>query len=95
MTNYIVLFQNETTNATSTIVDSGPDGWRGIKVNGTFDGAQVLVQLDHADNDFTTLQAYKFEKEDCKLVSPFRSGYRLRLQITNAGPSTNINATVL
>ncbi len=91
-----ILFQNQTTNATSlTFPAAGTHGggpvW--LAIAGVFDGATVAIEIDQDGIGFLPLQSVSQVTPDINTIA-MASGQRLRLVITGGGASLDISASV-
>lgn len=95
MSKVFTFFENQTTDGTSDIYEVQDGGYRVIKATGSFDGAEIEVQFDFADDDFATAQSYSFTEEDAKVIQPLKSGVRLRCEVISSGASTDLTVKIL
>ncbi len=91
-----ILFQNQTGNGVSTIFPASGTYNGGpvfLAITGTFDTATVEIQIDQDGLGFITLQGVSQTLTDVNRIAMI-SGQRLRLNLTSAGGSTDITASV-
>ena len=94
-----ILFQNQTGNGDSPIVDLKEGGYGILKATGIFDGADITLNMDFKDNDFAPV----VDDNSIKTLTvpgvvafqPFKPGVRLKATIANAGVSTDITLKLL
>lgn len=92
-----VLFQNQTNNGfSSEFPESGEHqgGSVWLSITGTMDGATVRIAIDQDGLGFNNLQGVDQTLTDVNEIF-LGVGQRLRLQLLNAGASTDISASVV
>lgn len=95
MSALFTFFDNQTTNATSPIYDIEDGGIRGIKATGVFDSSTVTIEMDMADGLWAPIKSYQFTDEDFKGMKSLKTGFRIRMVLTNAGASTSVTVKLL
>jgi hypothetical protein len=95
MSKIFTFFQDQTVNEVSDTYEVQDGGYRIIKATGVFDGAEIQVQFDFADDKFAIARSYQFSESDAKVIQPLKSGVRVRAALVNSGANTSVTVKIL
>lgn len=94
----MLLFENQTTNGNSLVFPASDETHTGgpvwLAITGTFDGATVHLEINQESLGFTRLVGVDQTQNDVNRIA-LGNGHQFRLELSSAGASTDITASVI